>query len=436
MDLREAAAALSTERLEAEITTQAGHLAAAECRWLALIAEHDRREAWKQWECRSGAHWLSWHASLDVRSAREKLRVAHALEELTTIRDEFAAGRLSYSKVRALTRIATVGTERDLIEIARHSTAAQVEQLVRGYRRADSAAALSAANERHDRRSVSWSWGEDGSLVGRFTLDPETGAALIQALEAAVEDGSAEPSSIGARRADALARLAESFLANGAAQRSDGDRHLVEIQVDAATLADDSGSVCGVVGGPALAAETARRLSCDASLVAVAFDSDGNPLDVSRRTRTIPAALRRAVKARDKRCRFLGCDGPIREIHHLVHFAHGGATCLANLAGLCGFHHRAVHEGRLTLEFAADGELRVLRADGTVIEAPDHPIDPQDGGIEARNRAHDVEIAARTIASQWYGDPFDVGWAVSALLHERDRVERSAERSEGDYATP
>jgi hypothetical protein len=111
IELREEAACLPLERLEAEITLLAGNLAAAECRWLLLVAEFDRRRGWQQWGCRSLVHWLGWHCALDERAARENVRVARALTEFGVIRNKFAQGRLSYSKVRAITRIATPETE-------------------------------------------------------------------------------------------------------------------------------------------------------------------------------------------------------------------------------------------------------------------------------------------------------------------------------------
>ncbi|MDQ1509043.1 MAG: hypothetical protein QOG50_887 [Actinomycetota bacterium] len=116
------------ERLEAEITQLAGHLAAAECQWMLLIAEFDRRAGYESWGCRTCSHWLSWHCGLDLRAAREHVRVARALKTLPLITQEFAAGKLSYSKVRALTRVATPENEADLAMIAEHATAVQVER--------------------------------------------------------------------------------------------------------------------------------------------------------------------------------------------------------------------------------------------------------------------------------------------------------------------
>ncbi len=148
-DAREAVAVLPTERLEAEITELAGQLAAGECRWLLLVAEFDRREAWREWGCASIVHWLSWQCGLDARSARERVRVARALLEHGAIREAFASGSLSYSKVRAITRIATAETEVGLVGMARHATAAQIERLVAVYRRVFDPARRDAANRAH-----------------------------------------------------------------------------------------------------------------------------------------------------------------------------------------------------------------------------------------------------------------------------------------------
>src|SRR5580658_7263221 len=104
----------AVERLEAEIAVGSAHLAAAECRWLQLVAEFDRREAWRTWGCLSAAHWLNYRCSLALGPAREKVRVARRLEELPLVVAAFSTGELSYSKVRALTRVATHTNEETL----------------------------------------------------------------------------------------------------------------------------------------------------------------------------------------------------------------------------------------------------------------------------------------------------------------------------------
>jgi hypothetical protein len=127
-------AAVPLERLESQITELAAHVNAATCRWLLLVGEFDRREGWAQWDCRSCAHWLSYRCGLSQAAGREQVRVARALAALPAIRTSFGRGELCYSQVRALTRIATPETEDDLIMIARHATAGQLEVIVRAYR--------------------------------------------------------------------------------------------------------------------------------------------------------------------------------------------------------------------------------------------------------------------------------------------------------------
>src|SRR5918992_3287752 len=137
----------SLEALERKITELASHISAATCRWLSLVAEYDRREGWAPWGCHSCAHWVSWRCGIGPEAAREHVRVANRLQELPLIRAAFGQGQLSYSKVRALTRVDNVEREQDLLDLARHATAAQLERLVRAYRGV-LAAEQSAARER------------------------------------------------------------------------------------------------------------------------------------------------------------------------------------------------------------------------------------------------------------------------------------------------
>src|SRR5262249_54167436 len=127
-------ATMTTERLEAETCTLAAQLAAANCRFLLLIGELARREAWRSWGTQSLAHWLSWKCGLGLHAAREHVRVAVAMESLPETTQVFSRGELSYSKVRAITRVATPSVEGELIEFAKVATASQVERTVGAYR--------------------------------------------------------------------------------------------------------------------------------------------------------------------------------------------------------------------------------------------------------------------------------------------------------------
>jgi hypothetical protein len=135
----------------------------------------------------SCAHWLNWRTGLAMGAAREKVRVARALGDLPRLSGAMRRGATSYSKVRAITRVATPETEERLLEFARCATAAQVERLVLAWRRVDWAAAADDERRRHANRHLEMWVDEDGMLVVRGRLSPEVGAVVQRALEAAGE---------------------------------------------------------------------------------------------------------------------------------------------------------------------------------------------------------------------------------------------------------
>jgi hypothetical protein len=157
---------MSTEQLEREIGELAAHIHAATCRWLLLVAELDRRRAWADWGAKSCAQWLSARCGVAPGAAREQMRVARRLEELPAVCEAFSRGELSYSKARAITRAATESSEAELLELARHATAAQLERLVRAYRGVVSTQ-IGQANRTHRERFLTWEWDDDGSLIVR-----------------------------------------------------------------------------------------------------------------------------------------------------------------------------------------------------------------------------------------------------------------------------
>ncbi len=294
-------------------------------------------------------------------------------------------GELSYWKVREVTRVATPATEKFWLDIALHGTASHVEELVRKYRRVQEVEALSREERQQVRRSVSYYFDdEDGSLVLKARLPAEAGMLLLKALEVAKSDLPLPPKDCEpnldvpagtsgtlqrsraptipptAQRADALALVAESFLKHGAEALSGGERHQIVIHVDEETLRERAAGRSEFEHGPSMPVETARRLSCDCSYVKITEDEKGEPLDVGRKTRSIPPALRRALNSRDKGCVFPGCthqkyvDG-----HHVHHWAEGGETKLEQSrlavplpspAGARGRHpHRAARRWRVAI---------------------------------------------------------------------------------------
>ena len=313
----------------------------------------------------SCAHWLHWRTGLALGAAREKVRVARALGDLPLLSDVMRRGQLSYSKVRALTRVATPDNERRLLGFAECAPASYVERLARAWARVDRQAEAADERRRHERRNLNTWVDDDGMLVIRGRLSPEVGAVVRRALEAASDrlrtDVCAEEAaetSFGQRQADALGLLAESALSSELDRGSAGDRYQVVLHVEPESLRTDAGERAADVSaetprtdtedvsaetrpgagttpvplrqaprtaghaavedadGLRVSTENARRMACDAGAVVMRHAADGSVLDVGRKPRTVPPALRRALQARDRQCRFPGCNARRCDVHY------------------------------------------------------------------------------------------------------------------------
>ncbi len=421
--------------IEDEIALLSATISAATFRLLCLIGELDCRDGWADPldsnGFRSCAHWLSWRVGLSLGVARQYVRVAKALPALPRICETFGRGEVSYSKVRAITRIATPDNEEELLGWARCGTAAQVEKLVRCYRRADVSEENDRALEQLEGRRLTTYFDSDGMLVVHGRLTPEQGALLMKALEVSTDelragaDGSAEPSGGGQRsvnepvatasgdqlRADALVRVAERALDADAAGAASTDRYQVVLHVDAEVLASPGADGrCELEDGPALAPETARRLACDGSAYVMAHGPAGE-LTAGRKTRVVSTTLRRALRARDgTRCVFPGCGCRGTDAHHVRAWAEGGPTAQANLTSLCKRHHTFVHEGGFRMEPLAGGKLRFLRPDGRELVASPALLEVTGDARETlalRWVEPEVELTPDTGYPEWDGEPVD-----------------------------
>jgi len=371
------------ENLGAEITELCSYIYAAEARLLTLIRRFDENNYWAQQGLCSCAHWLNFKCGIGMNAAREKVRVAHALGKLPKINKAFAKGVMSYSKVRAITRIANESNEDYLLMIAEHGTAHHVEKLVSKYRTAKRLQDAEFANEQYIKREVTHFYDHDGCLVIKARLPAEQGALIVKALEMAMDaafvepapgrdkeipeddvpavdvplgqtpEQDEEPTPIAARRADALANIAETYMNNNESSGSTADRYQVIVHVRAAQGRDPH-----IEDGPHVPAVTSHRIACDSSIVTIREDQNGEPLSIGRRSRTIPPPMRRALRVRDKGCRFPGCtNSRFVDGHHIEHWADGGETSLDNLVMLCRHHHHLVHEGGFVCEKSADGKI-------------------------------------------------------------------------------
>jgi hypothetical protein len=252
--------------------------------------------------------------------------------------------------------------------------------------------------------------GEDVSAETR-EVDRELGADVL-----AAEDVSAETrQTLSERRADALVFMADNLLAGEAQGRSGGDRYQVVLHVDRAALAAGADGRCELADGAPLAAETARRLGCDAAIVPL-IERDGRPLTVGRKTRSVPPALRRALASRDGGCRFPGCTSRrFVDAHHVRHWAHGGPTSLDNLVQLCRHHHRLLHEGGYSVERAGP-DFVFRRPDGRRLPAVPRPPRGHVAVLRDANRRRGRPIQSDACVPETYTATMDLGLCVDALL--------------------
>lgn len=422
------------ERLEAQITELSGHIAAANARLLEWIAEYDRREGWLTWGCASAAHWLSWKCGDGLHAAREKVRTARALEVLPGLTASFAAGELSFTKVRAITRVAAPGDEDEWIEMAQHSTGAQLERSVSAARSAVARGENADARRAFERRSITRGRRSDGldevKIIGPAD-DVEVIWAAVEIVvsqmvdEAAAGSGRTRREVVvdrggrAAMRFDALTQVAERAVASAPAAAVRGDVGRLALVIDTDGLAEmaaapndsaerESGEI--TLSGRRVAPVVAKRWCCDLR-AAVVLEHEGHVHDEGRDTRVVNRKLRRALHRRDAgMCRFPGCGTTSwLHAHHIFPWEDGGPTDLDNLVSLCGFHHRLVHTGGWQVAIT-DGAVVWMDPDG-VPATVERLRGDADTLVHSQQR---VGITSRSIESK-ANDRLDFHFVVSVL---------------------
>jgi hypothetical protein len=365
------------DELAKQIAEFSLHIDLAQHALFTHLREFDAHDGWINSGFGSTAAWLAWRIDIGIVAAREHVRVARALGELPLIDSAFAAGELSYSKVRALTRVATPEIERGLLDIAMRASAAQVEKLATAYRRARvEPSTPAAAVQRFIRRSDT----ENGMVRIEMQLSPEQANVVWEAMNTAldagrdqVEDDSAEsrrgevePAVLQAEQAGALVSVAQAYLQHSS--RTLGSGYELVMLTTKDQLEHGPGGVGGFLrDGTPVPLHIARMLACDCSRVDVETSESGEILDVGRARRTIPSAIGRALWLRDGGCRVPGC-GRKRHLqaHHIEGWAEGGKTSASNLVLLCSSHHTLVHEGQLHVSIR-DGKLEFRNGHGREI---------------------------------------------------------------------
>ena len=408
-----------TENLAQEIATLSAYLDAATHRLLACIRRFDASGGWHEQGAVSCAQWLSWRLGWDRGTARERVRVARALGSLPRIGEALRSGGLSYSKARALTRVATPANEGQLLDMALVATGAQLERLCRSYRSVLEGGEAPVPEERTVRRRLL----PGGRVKLELVLEADEADLVLRAVDRAREVGAEqEAAGVSAETpwpspADGMVRLAESFLTDHHGSGSAGERFQVMVHLDQDVLAPDGAWSGTLEDGTRISAEALRRVACDCALLAAGHE--GQSLNIGRRARSIPPAIRRALMLRDRGCAFPGCPHTrFLHAHHLRHWLHGGATSLENLILLCSFHHGLVHEGGWRITPAEDGGFQFQPPGGDPL-GPVPPREPIGDAVAwLRNWAEekDLHLGPETNRPQWDGTSPDYALAVEVLL--------------------
>ncbi len=470
----EVKAAANVDARGDQIAEMSAHIAAAMHRLLTAIREFDIASGWDVQGALSCAHWLAWRVGWDLRTARERMRVARKLAELPLVDEELRRGAMSYSQARAISRVATAEKEEAWIEYAKRMPASQLDILcmsyenVQAYDQAHGAVACAvggtmscailaaqvAAQRTVTRRSL------DNSMVKfEVVLASDEAAIVWAALNAGIakageeqtpaEPPPVEPTPAEPPRAESLSRKPTPVqqptakaptAADRGQQRADAFMGIIQDRVRGARLqrtpieviitvphagfrgSAEPADLAMMADGEVIATSTARRLCCDAGVVVAQVDALGVPLSVGRKTRAIFAAIKRALRLRDRTCRFPGCthshyvDG-----HHIKHWANGGETALSNLMLLCSAPHTLLHEGGCRVEANdANGwdffdhrnrRIAALPARSTANSAD------QRHGLAALQDAHArLAITANTNASKWTGEAIDYARCIDCLV--------------------
>jgi uncharacterized protein DUF222 len=313
--------------------------------------------------------WLRWKCNFSPSAAAQRVHVARELASLPQTTQAFGDGDFSFPHAAMIARTAEAlgekmeaNAETILVSAARELDLSRLHIVTVKLRHCiDPDSVLDDANKSHELRFLSLSQTLDGVFYLNGRLDSEAGATVQTALNALMgPPASDDERTPKQRRADALVDLARRQLDGGQLPQVGGQKPHLMVTVDMATLSKQPGSSAAELEwAQPIPAETARRIACDCSLTPVFQGAESHQVDAGRTSRVIPPAMRRALAARDKGCRFPGCDRPPAwtDGHHLKHWADGGPTLPWNLALLCGRHHYRVHEQGWRLAWGASGEL-------------------------------------------------------------------------------
>jgi hypothetical protein len=391
--------ALSDAALSAHVRALDAERCRVEAAMAKAVAAWDARKAWAYDGATSGTAWLAHRCELSRSSAAVMVRTARRLCSMPATETALAGGEVSLAKATLLasaahrsdrTREVFARHEAVLVEHTQRLTVDQTAQMLQHWLlRADPD--REARNRQNgDRLHVSATF--EGAIVVDGVYTSEDGAVVKAAVDAEYERlWRAERASGGPtrtapqRRASALAEIARRAMCGQTG------RPTIAVTISLGDLEARSGPARVDETGSPISAGAVRRLACDARIIPVVLDGASDPIDVGRAARTITPAQRRALTLRDRGCVFPGCDRPPAwcDGHHIVHWADGGPTDLANLVFLCHHHHEAMHEGGWSMARAPDGTLSFFRPDGSRLER-EHAVDRERDAKDDEGCTHEA----------------------------------------------
>jgi hypothetical protein len=315
------------------------------------LAEVDCRGSYEVDGFLSTTSWLRDRCRVSGREAAKQVHRARSLSSMPDTRSAFESGDIATPErhllVAARKRHPDTFDEHESVMVREVSglTPRDAARLISYWRQALDH--LNGDEEaRHQRRRFSITGTFDGMVHGEFELDAEGGEAVITAIRTLAETTDvSDDRTPTQRRADALVERCRDYLDHGDVPVRGGEKPRISLIVSLEALEDRAGRPCELEAGAVISTEAARRIACEAGISRIITKGHSEPLDVGRRTRTIPPAMRRALVGG---CVIAGCDRPARwcDAHHIWHWLDGGPTRLPNLELLCPRHHRMVHLGK------------------------------------------------------------------------------------------
>jgi hypothetical protein len=304
----------------------------------------------------TAASWIARTCGMSVNSASDRLCVGEQLAALPKVAAALASGEIGYQSVSVLCHLRDkLGEKRDLfnedemLDLARKQSVATLRYLCNyAWHVADPDGFFNEAEENFTRRRLHISQMADGMFAVDGLLDPVTGAAFKTTLDAlAKRKGPEDERPRSQRMHDALGELVNHALDQGTLPRRNGVRPHINLTTTIEGLKNEVGAPpADLELSLPISTRTLERITCDCTMSRVLL-ADSMVIDVGRAKRTVSGPTWRALRARDRGCRFPGCDRPVEwsNPHHIIHWARGGPNNLPNMVLLCYYHHRLVHEG-------------------------------------------------------------------------------------------